>query len=188
MTTGPIIAEVAALVGDPARATIVSAPMLEGTRIPPVDVETLPDDLRERLKVGFHDLPQEQKLWRKFTTSGSSGLKPKVSYYTKDDWEVLVATGARLLASHVPFGAVTRVLNCFNGGHVGAKFQEDSISTYGCSVEGVHMTRTTPEAVLEQLMKHLHVRGMTSTHHAPAAAPALARGGYRSQDSNERCQ
>jgi hypothetical protein len=43
-------------------------------------------------------------------------------------------------------------------------------------------------AVLEQLMKHLHVRGMTSTHHAPAAAPALARGGYRSQDSNERCQ
>jgi phenylacetate-CoA ligase len=117
------------------------------------DSSLLPDDLRERLKVGFHDLPQEQKLWRKFTTSGSSGLKPKVSYYTKEDWEVLVATGARLLASHVPFGSVTRVLNCFNGGHVGAKFQEDSISTYGCSVEGVHISRTTPEAVLEQLMR-----------------------------------
>jgi hypothetical protein len=44
-------------------------------------------------------------------------------------------------------------------------------------------------AVLEQLMKHLHVGGMASiTHHAPAAAPALARGGHRSQDTNERCQ
>ncbi len=117
------------------------------------DSVLLPDETRQQLKTGFFGLPEERKLWRKFTTSGSSGLKPKVSYYTKADWEVLVATGARFLASYVALGTMTRVFNCFSGGHVGAKFQEDSISTYGCSVEGAHISRTTPAAVLEQLMR-----------------------------------
>lgn len=116
------------------------------------DSSLLPDDIRENLKAGFYKVAVEQKLWRKFTTSGSSGLRPKVSYYTKDDWEVLTTTGARILASYIPTSSVSRVLNCFSGGHIGAKFQEDSIATLGCSVEGVHISRTTPESVLEQLM------------------------------------
>ena len=117
------------------------------------DSVLLPDEMRQQLKTGFFGLPEERKLWRKFTTSGSSGLKPKVSYYTRADWEVLVATGARFLASYLAPGTMTRVFNCFSGGHVGAKFQEDSISTYGCSVEGAHISRTTPAAILEQLQR-----------------------------------
>ncbi|WP_105167292.1 phenylacetate--CoA ligase family protein [Pseudoalteromonas sp. T1lg23B] len=126
-------------------------PMSSGEVSALTDSTLLPDATRECLKTGFFNMPVQKKLWRKFTTSGSSGLRPKVSYYTRDDWEVLVTTGARMLASHIPFYKISRALNCFNGGHVGAKFQEDIFSTLGVSVEGVHISRTTPEAVLEQL-------------------------------------
>jgi hypothetical protein len=116
------------------------------------DSTLLPDMARENLQRGFYDVPLDQKLWRKFTSSGSSGLRPKVSYYTRDDWEVLTTTAARLHSRFLPLNKISRMFNCFNAAHVGAKFQEDSFSLLGLSVEGAHLTRTTPEAVLDQLM------------------------------------
>lgn len=116
------------------------------------DSTLLPDRTREYLQTGFYGAPLEQKLWRKFTSSGSSGLRPKVSYYTRDDWDVLTTTAARLHSRFLPLDRISRMFNCFNPAHVGAKFQEDSFSLLGLSVEGAHMTRTTPEAVLDQMM------------------------------------
>lgn len=116
------------------------------------DSSLLPDLTREYLKTGFYAVPPEQKLWRKFTSSGSSGLRPKVSYYTREDWDVLTTTAARLHSKFLPLNKISRMFNCFSAAHVGAKFQEDSFSLLGLSVEGAHMTRTTPEAVLDQMM------------------------------------
>lgn len=116
------------------------------------DSTLLPDATRELLKTGFYGVPPEQKMWRKFTSSGSSGLRPKVSYYTRGDWDVLTGTAARLHSTFLPLNKISRMFNCFSAAHVGAKFQEDSFSLLGLSVEGAHMTRTTPEAVLEQMM------------------------------------
>ncbi|BBP00475.1 phenylacetate--CoA ligase family protein [Sulfuriferula nivalis] len=116
------------------------------------DSTLLTDQAREHLKTGFYGVPLEQKLWRKFTSSGSSGLRPKVSYYTREDWEVLTTTAARLHSKFLPLNKVSRMFNCFNAAHVGAKFQEDSFSLLGMSVEGSHLTRTTPEAVLDQMV------------------------------------
>lgn len=116
------------------------------------DSTLLPDLTREHLKMGFYSVPLGQKLWRKFTSSGSSGLRPKVSYYTREDWEALTATAARLHSKFLPLNKISRMFNCFNAAHVGAKFQEDSFSLLGLSVEGAHLTRTTPEAVLEQMV------------------------------------
>jgi phenylacetate-CoA ligase len=116
------------------------------------DSSLLPDLTREHLKKGFYGVPLEHKLWRKFTSSGSSGLRPKVSYYTREDWDVLTTAAARLHSTFLPLNRISRMFNCFSAAHVGAKFQEDSFSLLGLSVEGAHMTRTTPEAVLDQMM------------------------------------
>jgi phenylacetate-CoA ligase len=116
------------------------------------DSTLLPDMTREHLQTGFFGVPLEQKMWRKFTSSGSSGLRPKVSYYTREDWNVLTATAARLHSTFLPLNKISRMFNCFNAAHVGSKFQEDSFSLLGLSVEGAHLTRTTPEAVLDQLV------------------------------------
>ncbi len=127
-------------------------PMSSGEVSALSDSTLLPDLTREHLQGGFYGQPLEHKMWRKFTSSGSSGLRPKVSYYTRDDWDVLTTTAARLHASFLPLNRISRMFNCFNAAHVGAKFQEDSFSLLGLSVEGAHLTRTTPEAVLEQMM------------------------------------
>jgi hypothetical protein len=116
------------------------------------DSTLLTDIAREGLRTGFYDMPPEDKMWRKFTSSGSSGLRPKVSYYTKDDWDVLTTTAARLHSRFLPLNSISRMFNCFNAAHVGAKFQEDSFSLLGLAVEGTHLSRKTPEAVLEQMM------------------------------------
>lgn len=130
-------------------------------QIPPMssgDVSTLNDSTlltdrtREALKTGFYSLPPEERMWRKFTSSGSSGLRPKVSHYTREDWEILITTAARLHSRFLPLDQISRMFNCFNASHVGAKFQEDSFSLLGLSVEGTHLSRKTPEAVLEQMM------------------------------------
>lgn len=115
------------------------------------DSALLTDDVKRVLKSGSYALPPEDKLWRKFTSSGSSGLRPKVSYYTRGDWEVLITTAARLHSRFLPLDRISRMLNCFNAAHVGAKFQEDSFALLGVSVEGTHLSRKTPEAVLDQL-------------------------------------
>jgi hypothetical protein len=116
------------------------------------DSTLLTGQAREHLKTGFYGVPLEHKLWRKFTSSGSSGLRPKVSYYTREDWEVLTTTAARLHSKFLPLNKVSRMFNCFNAAHVGAKFHEDSFSLLGMSVEASHLTRTTPEAVLDQMV------------------------------------
>lgn len=137
------------------------------------DAMLLPDRIRESLKSGFYGHPVAEKLWRKFSTSGSSTLRPKVSYYTKHDWEVSATTAARLV-SRLSLNNVSRIFNCFHGGHIGAKFLEDGLSTLGCSVEGVHISRTTPDAVLNQLM----TSGASELggFNALAIPPGLAKG------------
>lgn len=127
-------------------------PMSSGAVSALNDSSLLTDSARGNLGKGFYDVPFEDKMWRKFTSSGSSGLRPKVSYYTKEDWDILTTTSARLHSQFLPLDEISRMMNCFNASHVGGKFQEDSFATLGLAVEGVHLTRTTPEQVLEQMM------------------------------------
>lgn len=128
-------------------------PMSSGAVSALNDSSLLTDSARDTLGRASYDVPFEDKMWRKFTSSGSSGLRPKVSYYTKDDWDVLTTVAARLHSQFLPLDEISRMMNCFNASHVGGKFQEDSFATLGLSVEGVHLTRTTPDMVLDQMVK-----------------------------------
>src|SRR6185295_7249870 len=90
------------------------------------------DRYHEKIKTGLHEFPQEERIWRRFTSTGSTG-QPKASYFTTADWDVALATTYRNFQS-VPREKWTRTLNCFNAGHIGGKTCEDTFMRHGAFV------------------------------------------------------
>lgn len=111
----------------------------------------LPDEYRQLYKerLGISELPQEQRLWRRFTSTGSTG-RPKASYYTAADWRVTTGSGHRIF-SRIPLENWSRGFNCFNLGHVGGKLIEDLMASYGYFAENRHFLAVNDEAALRQL-------------------------------------
>ena len=110
----------------------------------------LPDRYFDALKNGglFH-LPPQERIAKKFTTTGSTG-RPKVSYYTVSDWEAGAAQIVRMM-SRIPAENYSRIFNCFNPGHVGGKVFEDTFNRHGCIIENKHFTLQNPADVIRQL-------------------------------------
>lgn len=138
------------------------------------ELDLLPDDYRAASQgAGLGGSPVGRRLAKKFNTTGSTGA-PKVSYYTVTDWEVTLAVGARMLA-HIPWGLRTRGFNCFNAGHVGGKFFEDSQTRSGAFIENRHFSLTTPEEVLRQLYRgYPDAGGFNAMFLPPCLPPGLA--------------
>lgn len=110
----------------------------------------LPDRYLDAMKNGgLFDFPVEERIAKKFTTTGSTG-RPKVAYYTFSDWEAGSAQIVRML-SHIPSSSFSRIFNCFNPGHVGGKVFEDTFNRHGCTVENKHFTLQNPADVIRQL-------------------------------------
>ena len=114
----------------------------------------LPDRYFEALKNGsLVDFPPQERIAKKFTTTGSTG-RPKVSYYTVSDWEAGAAQIVRMM-SKIPVKDYSRIFNCFNPGHVGGKVFEDTFNRHGCTIENKHFTLQKPEEVIRQLYNGL---------------------------------
>lgn len=110
----------------------------------------LPDRYFEAMRNGgLFGLSPQDRIAKKFTTTGSTG-RPKVAYYTVSDWEAGAAQITRMV-SHIPAENYSRIFNCFNPGHVGGKVFEDTFNRHGCMIENKHFTLQKPEEVIRQL-------------------------------------
>jgi len=136
----------------------------------------LPDRYMEALKNGgLFNFPPEERIAKKFTTTGSTG-RPKVSYYTVHDWEAGSAQIVRMM-SQIPSGNYSRIFNCFNPGHVGGKAFEDTFNRHGCTVENKHFTLQNPADVIRQLCNGVpDVGGFNALLMPPCLPPGLKVG------------
>lgn len=136
----------------------------------------LPDRMVRALEnAGLFDFRPEERIAKKFTTTGSTG-RPKVSYYTVADWEAGSAQIVRMF-QHIPPANFSRIFNCFNPGHVGGKVFEDTFNRFGCTVENKHFTLQKPEDVIRQLYNGIpELGGFNCLCMPPCLPPGLKVG------------
>ena len=85
---------------------------------PASEFDLLPDSYRATLRdEGVSSRTAGDRLVRRFMTTSTTG-RPKVSYYTADDWALNCACSWRQ-HRHVPQGSLKNVFNCFHAGHYG---------------------------------------------------------------------
>src|SRR5205809_4212529 len=118
---------------------------------PASEFDLLPDCYRATMSnEGVSSRTAGDRLVRRFMTTSTTG-RPKVSYYTADDWALNCACSWRQ-HRHVPQGSLKNVFNCFHAGHYGGKNVEDTFTRLaGCLVVNRHFSYTTPEQVMSQL-------------------------------------
>jgi phenylacetate-CoA ligase len=116
------------------------------------------------------ELPPELRLWRRFTSTGSTGGRPKASFYSAVDWDVTKATLVRYF-SHVPFEHWSRAFNCFHSGHIGGKITEDSLMGRGVFVENRHFLTMNDEGALRQLCGGIPELGGFNAMSTPPCLP-----------------
>ena len=121
------------------------------------ELRLLPDRYQAEGKDGLAAFAPEDRIARRFSTTGSTG-KPKVSYHTRADWEANLATVGRHM-SHLPRADFARIFNCFHPGHAAGKYTEDAYGRFGCLVENQHPARSSEEDVIKQLYSGLSELG-----------------------------
>ena len=130
----------------------------------------LPDTYREKLRSGLGDLPPSERMVKKFTTTGSSGMGRKVTYYTQTDWDMLTADMLRHF-QHVPADEISLVMHAFQPAHSCGRMFEDGLHRFGSSVEFRHFANRTDESVLEQMKIALQEQGGFNCLSAPPCLP-----------------
>ena len=158
--------------GDLTSGSDLSAIPLMSPDVATAEIGLLPDSYRDAMATGLHTLPPDERMAKKFTTSGSTGA-PKVSFYTRSDWEATLAATARCLA-HVPPADRSHVFHCFNNGHTAGKVYEDAFSRLGCTVENRHFSLSTEADVLAQMVRGMREVGGFDTLSVPPYTPAGA--------------
>ena len=130
----------------------------------------LPDSYREKLRKGLSDLPPNERMVKKFTTTGSSGMGRKVTYYTGTDWDMLTADMLRHF-QHVPPEEISLVMHAFQPAHSCGRMFEDGLHRFGSSVEFKHFANRTDESVLEQMKIAVEELGGFNCLSAPPCLP-----------------
>jgi hypothetical protein len=120
---------------------------------------------------GLSSLPPGQRITKKFVTTGSSGQRPKVSYFTQDDWNASTASIIRAFELHTPLSEVARVFNVFNPGHVAGRCFEDAYNRWGAAVENRHFALMTDREIVGQLQNGVPELGGFNCLAAPPCLP-----------------
>lgn len=132
----------------------------------------LPDRYQAQGKQGLGELAPDDRIGRRFSTTGSTG-KPKVSYHTVADWSANQASVGRMM-SHIPRALFTRIFNCFHAGHAAGKYTEDAYNRFGCFVENQHPAHTSDDDIIKQLYTGLQDVGGFNCLIGPPWRPASA--------------
>ncbi|MEO0443645.1 MAG: hypothetical protein AAFZ92_07900, partial [Pseudomonadota bacterium] len=130
----------------------------------------LPDRYRETLRNGLADLPLSERMVKKFTTTGSSGMGRKVTYYTGTDWDMLTADMLRHF-QHIPKEDISLVMHLFQPAHSCGRMFEDGLHRLGSSVEFRHFANLTNEDVMKQMKIALEELGGFNCLSAPPCLP-----------------
>jgi phenylacetate-coenzyme A ligase PaaK-like adenylate-forming protein len=127
----------------------------------------------ENHREGFLHFEASKRLAKRFTSSGSTGGRPKVTYYTFDDWAACVGHTIRQNIG-IPRSWNSPLFIAFHAGTHAGKNTEEVFSRFGCLVEMRHYTRNTAEAVIEQLANGFRdLGGFRAMSLPPCAPPGL---------------
>lgn len=103
---------------------------------------------RSLLATGFSSLPASMRIAKRFFTTGSSGMGQKVSYFTFDDWDMLIADSSRQI-QHIPVSSMSRALHLFRVPQ--SAFFSDTCARRGSIVEFANVANRTEADVLHQI-------------------------------------
>ena len=138
---------------------------------PASEFDLLPDSYRAMIGEGVSSRTAGDRLVRRFMTTSTTG-RPKVSYYTADDWALNCANSWRQHC-HISRNLFRSVFNCFHAGHYGGKNVEDTFTRVaGSLVVNRHFSYTTPEQVMSQLCSGLGEMGEFTCLAIPPCNPA----------------
>jgi len=142
------------------------------------ETDLLPDRLAHAARTNMRSLPGPDRIWRRFASTGTTG-RPKVSYFTYNDWQVALAASGRPPKSLDPGRTDWRLFNAFYAGHVGGKLTEDSHATDGYLVVNRHFATTCDEMLLDQLYRGVPEMGGFNVLAIPPLLPpaAASKGG-----------